>query len=60
MGYVLAAIAQRLGRERFLAALLKDMPADQREPSERTVDTLFNVPMDAIREYFELYYHGVV
>ncbi len=60
VGYVLATIAQRLGREKFLAALLKDMPAEQREAGERTADTLFNLPLDAIRDYFEMYYHGVM
>ena len=59
VGYVFAAIAQRLGRERFLATLMRDMPAEQREAGERTMDTLFQIPMDAIREYFELYYRGV-
>ncbi len=57
---VLAAIAQRVGREKFIAALIEDEPAEQREVTERTVDELLQFPLDAIQEHFELFYRGRV
>lgn len=58
-GHVLSAIAHRIGREAFVAALKENAPPEQYETAERTVDKLLQFPLDAIQEYFELFYRGL-
>ena len=59
-GYVLAALSHRLGREKFVAAIIKDLPEDRREMAEKSVDQLLSYPPDVIQDYFALFYQGVV
>lgn len=58
-GYTLSAIAHRVAREKVIEALAKDISAEQRETVERMVDKLLQYPMDAIEDYFEMYYRGM-
>lgn len=56
--YALPAIAHRIGRERFVAALKQETPAEQYEEAERIVDKVLEFPLDDIHGYFELFYRG--
>jgi hypothetical protein len=56
--YALSALAHRVGREEFVAALKEETPAEQYEKAERIVDKVLEFPLDDIQEYFELSYRG--
>ena len=57
--YALPAVAHRVGRKKVIEALTKGELAEQSEMVERTVDKLLQYPMDAIEDYFEMYYRGM-
>ena len=56
--YALSAMAHRIGREKSVAALKGEAPAEQYEKAEHTVDKLLEFPLDDIQRYFDLFYRG--